>query len=254
MSGAVVCDLDGVVYRGRTALPGAGDALGELEAAGLSLLFVTNNSAREPATVVEKLADVVGYGAEEHQIITSALVAASLIEAGPVLVMGEVGIESAVREAGFQLTDEPGLAATVVVGLDRGISYERVAAASGAARSGARLIVTNRDPTFPVEGGLLPGAGACAAAVETAAGMTGVTAGKPSEGMRRLIESRLPDGPIWMVGDRPDTDIALAAGPRWRSVLVLTGVTTDASTADPPADFVVADLAAAVKLILANQP
>lgn len=250
MKGAVVCDLDGVVYRGKTSMPHAKEALRALAADGRSLLFVTNNSAREPADVRQKLAEVVGYEADESQIITSALVAATLIEAGPVLVMGEIGVESAVLSAGFRLTDDPLQAATVVAGLDRGITYDRVARASTAVRSGARLIVTNRDPTFPVEGGLLPGAGACAAAVETAAGVTGVTAGKPSEGMRCLIESRLPDGPIWMVGDRPDTDIALASGPRWRSVLVLTGVTSDPATADPAPDFVAADLGEAAELIL----
>lgn len=250
MKGAVVCDLDGVVYRGKTPMPHAKEALRALASDGMSLLFVTNNSAREPANVRQKLAEVVGYEADESQIITSALVAATLIEDGPVLVMGEIGVESAVLSAGFRLTDDPLQAATVVAGLDRGITYDRVARASTAVRSGARLIVTNRDPTFPVEGGLLPGAGACAAAVETAAGVTGVTAGKPSEGMRRLIESRLPDGPIWMVGDRPDTDIALASGPRWRSVLVLTGVTSDPTTADPAPDFVAADLGEAAELIL----
>lgn len=252
MTGAVVCDLDGVVYLGNTAIPSAGDALARLERTGLSILFVTNNSAREQSAVRAKLSEVVGYEAIDDQIITSSLVAASLIEEGPVLVMGEIGVEAAVAAAGFLITEDPHLAATVVVGLDRRLNYDRVARASEAVRSGARFIVTNRDPTFPVENGLLPGAGSCAAAVETASGVTAITAGKPSGAMRDLIESRLPEGTIWMVGDRPDTDLAMASGPRWRSILVLTGVTPKGDGADPPPDFVAEDLGAAADLILGH--
>src|SRR5690606_30703188 len=127
---------------------------------------------------------VVGYPAAEEQVITSALAAAKLITAGPVLVMGEIGIDDAVSQAGFDITDDPDRAATVVVGLDRSLSYDRVSRASEAVRKGARLIVTNRDAQFPVEDGFVPGAGACAAAVEVAAGVVGETAGKPSTALR----------------------------------------------------------------------
>lgn len=248
MSG-VVCDLDGVVYRGRTAIPGAKGALLTLEQSGHRLLFLTNNSARSPDYVADKLASVVGYDANPDQIITSALAAAALVTAGPVLVMGESGIEEAVTARGLSMTEDPDEAATVVVGLDRGLSYERVARAADAVRSGARLIVTNRDPTFPIEGGLKPGAGACAAAVETAAGARGETAGKPSPALRALIEERVPEGVIWMIGDRPDTDVALARGERWRSILVLTGVTDpDAEVSHRP-DLIAADLPAAAEMI-----
>lgn len=250
MIGAVVCDLDGVVYRGKTATPGAKEALQTLDEAGLSPYFVTNNSAGEPSGVQRKLAEVVGYRANVDRIVTSAQVAASLVETGPVLVVGETGIVSALGDAGFTVTEDPAEAATVVVGLARNLDYQRVARAADAIRAGARLIVTNRDPTFPVEGGLLPGAGACAAAVEVAAGVKGVTAGKPTAAMREVIEARVPDGDIWMIGDRPDTDIALASGPRWLSILVMTGVTDSTENLDPEPDYVAADVTEAVELIL----
>lgn len=252
MNGTVVCDLDGVVYLGSTAVPGAGDALRRLSEGGFEIFFATNNSAREPSYVRAKLRETVGFEVEESQIITSALVAASLIEAGPVLVLGERGLESAVRGAGFELTEDPSLAATVVVGLDRQLSYDRVARAASAARRGARLIATNRDPTYPTEHGQDPGAGACVAAVETAAGVTGITAGKPSQAMRDMIERRHPAGPIWMIGDRPETDLALASGPRWRSVLVLSGVTASPEGVEPVPDLVAVDLAEAARSILSS--
>lgn len=250
MSGAVVCDLDGVVYRGERAIAGSGEALHALEEAGWSILFATNNSARTPEHVVDKLDRLVGYEARRDQIVTSALVAASMIEVGPVLVVAESGVEAAVTEAGFELTEDPEMAATVVVGIDRGITYDRIARAAEAIRRGAGFIATNQDPTFPTEHGLLPGAGACVAAVETASGVTGINAGKPSDAMRRLIEERCPPGMIWMIGDRPDTDLALAAWPRWRSILVLTGVTASAEGVSPTPDAVAEDLVRAAELVI----
>lgn len=250
MKGSVVCDLDGVVYLGNDPIAGVERALGELEDAGWHVLFATNNSARPPGEVVDKIHRVSGYRPAEAQIITSALVAASLVEEGPVMVMGEHGITEAVEAAGFEVTDTAADAATVIAGLDRGLSYDRVARAAAAVRSGARFIATNQDSTFPTPTGLLPGAGACIAAVEVASGVVGTYAGKPSDAMRRMIEERCPDGDIWMIGDRPDTDIALAAWPRWRSILVLTGVTADPDQANPAPDVVAADLPAAVSHIL----
>ncbi len=250
MTRTLVCDLDGVVYLGERPVPGAAGALKKVEAAGWRLLFATNNSARPPSSVAEKLGRVAGYEASNDQIITSALVAASLVRAGPVLLMAESGVVEAVTKAGFELTEEPSAAATVIVGLDRGISYERIHRASQAVRAGAHLIVTNRDPTFPTDYGLCPGAGACAASVETAAGIRGTTAGKPSEAMRRFIEERAGEGRIWMVGDRVDTDIALAVGPRWHSVLVTTGVTGVDERLEVEPDLKAADLPSAVEALL----
>ncbi|MGH8912612.1 MAG: HAD-IIA family hydrolase [Acidimicrobiia bacterium] len=246
MNGTLVCDLDGVVYLGETAIVGAADALVKAEEHGWRILFATNNSARPPADVVAKLLRVAGYHAVEDQIVTSAMVAGSLVRVGPVLIMAERGVEEAIVDHGFELTDVPGLARTVVAGLDSGITYDRIDRAAAAVRAGAELIVTNRDPTFPTDHGLLPGAGACAAAVETAAGVVGVTAGKPSEAMRQFLERRSTPGPIWIVGDRPDTDLALAHGERWHSALVLTGVTSSARGVEPVPDLVAPDLAAAI--------
>lgn len=193
---------------------------------------------------------MTGYAAHEDQIITSAMVAASLVRVGPVLIMAERGVAEAISRFGFELTDSPELARTVVAGLDRGITYDRIHRAAAAVRSGAALIVTNRDATFPTDHGLLPGAGACVAAVETAAGQVGVTAGKPSAAMRRFVELRSGSGPIWVVGDRPDTDLALAVGERWHSALVLTGVTSSPTGVEPVPDLVAFDLATAIAAIV----
>ncbi len=253
----VLCDLDGVVYRGQAALPGAADALRRLSEAGVSVFFITNNSTRTPEEGAAKIEKVTGVEVTADQLLTSSLASVALLapEDGPVLVVGEEGVRDAVRRAGLAATDDPSLARTVLVGLARHFDYPLLAAAMEAIRSGARFVATNADPTFPTETGFEPGAGSMVAAIATAAGAVPEVAGKPHRAMRELIRSR-GVGDAWVVGDRADTDIALARDePDWRSILVLTGVTT-AETADAAgADFVVADLAAAVDLVLGgSQP
>ena len=73
----VVCDLDGVIYRGDTQIPGAAEGLQQLLSAGVNLLFVTNNSTRTPKDVAEKIRAVTGIQTEAGQVVTSSQAAAS---------------------------------------------------------------------------------------------------------------------------------------------------------------------------------
>jgi ribonucleotide monophosphatase NagD (HAD superfamily) len=106
-------------------------------------------------------------------------------------------------------------------------------------------VACNRDPTYPTETGLLPGGGAIAAAIEVASGRTAEIAGKPYAPMTGTIRRALGPGPTWVVGDRPETDLALGRDQGWTTVLVLSGVVTDPSTvaADLRPDLVLASLA-----------
>jgi ribonucleotide monophosphatase NagD (HAD superfamily) len=79
------------------------------------------------------------------------------------------------------------------------------------------------------------------AAVERAAGVRAVVAGKPHRPMVDHLRDRFgSDGAV--VGDRPDTDGALAVALGWTFALVLSGVTGTADGADPVPDVVGADL------------
>ena len=228
--GNVVCDLDGVVYLLGSPIPGAGKALIELDEAGYSILFVTNNSTRTPAETAERIAALTGYPAGARQVIGSAEAAVTLLtpEEGPALVVGGAGIRQAMAAAGISGTDDPLAAAAVIVGLDTGISYDRLRDAVVAVRNGARFIATNTDATFPTPDGLWPGAGAMVAAIEVAAGTPPEIAGKPHSPIRKLIHKRLAPGPVWVIGDRPETDLAMARMEGWAAVLVLTGVVGEA--------------------------
>ncbi|HEX6301937.1 MAG TPA: HAD-IIA family hydrolase [Acidimicrobiia bacterium] len=250
----VLCDLDGVVYRGGMVLPGVKAALERLDAASVPVLFITNNSTRTPRATAEKIAGLTGVPVAAEQVLTSALAAMTLLDGsdGPVLIVGEEGVKSAVEQAGLTVTEDPLLARAVVVGLTRSLTYELVAAAMQAIRGGARFVATNNDTTFPTEEGLAPGCGAIVAAIAAASGVTPEVAGKPNKPMRDLIRSKV-DGEAWIIGDRLDTDIALAAGESgWHSILVLTGVSGDEAITNSEADYVVADLPTAVDLVLGH--
>lgn len=218
-----------MVYLAGQGVPDAGQALTRLEEAGYVLFFVTNNSTRSSQVTAARIEELTGYPAWAAQVIGSAQAAVAMVPegAGPVLVVGGSGIREAMARAGVPETEDPRAAHAVIVGLDTGITYERLRDAVVAVRSGARFIATNTDATYPTPDGLWPGAGAMVAAIQVAAGTEPEIAGKPHPAIRSLIRARLAPGPVWVVGDRPETDLAMAKAEGWTSVLVLTGVVRD---------------------------
>lgn len=249
----VVCDIDGVVYRGESLIGGSDVAIQRVLDAGVSLFFATNNSSRTPAEVSERIKRISEVEVPVESIVNSSQAAAHLLsgEDTTVLVFGTDAIREAMDEASISMTEAPDMATAVVVGIDWELDYEKLSGATEAIRSGARFIATNTDPTFPVAGGLLPGSGAIVAAVAAASGVLPEVAGKPHRPMRELLRAR-GVGPAWVIGDRIDTDIALASSEvDWRSILVLTGVTDEDTSG--AADHVVPDLAAAIDLVLGRE-
>ncbi len=222
-----VFDLDGVVYLDKTGVPGAGETLTVLRNAGHQILFATNNSARAVETVVGNIERRTGFMPDAGSVITSGLAAATLLveTEETCLVLGSDELGATLSELGIELTTDPAGATAVVVGLDLKLSYERLTRAVVAIAGGARFIATNDDPTYPMPHARYPGAGSIVAAVERATGKTPIVCGKPNEPMRRLVERRIEHVDVWMVGDRPDTDLALAANAGWGKILVLSGVT-----------------------------
>ncbi len=221
----VVCDLDGVVYIGDRAIDGAGDALTELHQAGVNVVFCTNNSSRTRRQIVEKIERVTGFSAEPTNVFSSAMAAAGLLgESSTALVVGGPGVHEALAERGIEAVSGGATCDAVVVGLDVDLTYRKLVDATLAVRSGARFVATNHDATFPSPEGLYPGGGAIVAALETATDVTAEVAGKPHQAMRDTIAAAIGSGEVWMVGDRPDTDMAMAAAAGWHGALVRTGV------------------------------
>jgi glycerol-1-phosphatase len=232
-------DLDGVVYLGGTAIPGAAEALRKADAAGMRLAYVTNNAFRTPAAIAELLTSF-GVPAVKEDVVTSAQAAARLLAerlpAGtPVLVVGGSGLRMALRERGLRpvstAIDKP---AAVVQGYAPDISYSLLAEGGMAVAAGALFVASNADLTLPSRRGRQPGNGSLIQVIATATGVQPLVAGKPEPPLHH--ESVLRTGarhPV-VVGDRLDTDIEAAHRVGADSLLVLTGVTGPAEAVLAP--------------------
>jgi glycerol 3-phosphatase-2 len=255
----VLCDLDGVVWLTRRAIPGSAEAIARLRAAGHRVLFVTNNSVSSIASQEAALA-AIGIPAA-GDVVTSAQAAASLVGAGDrVLVCGGEGVVEAVSERGATPVrsdeDDGEPYDAVMVGLHDHFDYAGLRAASTAIRAGARFIATNDDPTLPTPDGPVPGAGALVAAVQAASETAPLVAGKPHATMADVVAARCGPGYApslaLMVGDRPSTDGRFADTLGCRFALVRSGVTAPGGPPDAAVDptFDVADLAAVADRVL----
>lgn len=236
---AAFVDLDGVVYRGDTAVEGAESALAAVRSAGRRVVFLTNNASRCDRDVAARL---VGFGvaATQAEVITSATAAIALLRLhcpppGDVLVVGAASLVDAVAGAGYRVGPQAGeRPAAVVQGWSPDIGYRDLARAALAVQAGAHWIATNLDECLPADTGLVPGNGALVRVVGAGTAARPVLAGKPeplvySEAVRRSRAER----PI-AVGDRLDSDIAGARRAGLPSLLVLSGVTAVADLLRAP--------------------
>jgi phosphoglycolate/pyridoxal phosphate phosphatase family enzyme len=232
----VVLDMDGVIWNMDEPIPHAADAIERCRSAGLSVYFLTNNSSKTREDYVEKLARF-GIPCGVEAVVTSAHATAQwLAEHGgagrTAVIIGEHGLRHELEGVGIRVVpySEGDSVDYVVVGWDRGLTYEKLAQAHGAiVRGGARFIATNRDATYPFGGGrTLPGGGSIVAAVATSTGVEPTTIGKPEPyTLQSILErERVASERCLVIGDRLDTDIALAARVGTHSALVLTGVST----------------------------
>ncbi|HEV2372891.1 MAG TPA: HAD-IIA family hydrolase [Streptosporangiaceae bacterium] len=223
-------DLDGVVYLSGAPTPGAGEALVKATGMGMRLAYVTNNASRTPAAIAAQIASM-GVPAAPADVVTSAQAAARLLRerlpaGAPVLVVGGMGLRTAVRERGLRpVTDAREHPAAVVQGYTPDLSYGQLAEAGLALRAGAWYVATNGDTTLPSPRGRQPGNGSLIQVLVTATGCRPVVAGKPEPPLHTEAVSRTQARRPLVVGDRLDTDIESATRTGTDSLLVLTGVT-----------------------------
>ncbi|HDR4903059.1 TPA: TIGR01457 family HAD-type hydrolase [Bacillus cereus] len=222
-------DLDGTMYRGEEQIEEASDFVKALRERGIPYLFVTNNSTRKPEQVAEKLVRF-DIPAKAEQVFTTSMATANFIyerkQDATVYMIGEEGLHDALVEKGFELVDEnPDF---VVVGLDRDITYEKLAKACLAVRNGATFISTNGDIAIPTERGLLPGNGSLTSVVAVSTGVDPIFIGKPESIImeQALKVLGIEKNEALMVGDNYDTDILAGINAGMHTLLVHTGVTT----------------------------
>ena len=247
----LVCDLDGVLYRGVEPVPGVADSIARLRGAGIKVVFATNNATKTLTQYVERLARF-DVAATPEEIVTSAAVTGEEVQrrgwgGRTAFMIGSDGMRVALENAGVVLVD--GMTARTadiaVVSSTAAFDYELMATAAFAVRNGADFIASNADPTFPAADGLWPGAGAMLAAVETASGRKAEVMGKPNPPMMQAVGRRLEGCEhVAVIGDQPGTDLAGGRAMGWTAILVLSGVTDAAAAAalDPAPDLVLPSL------------
>jgi 4-nitrophenyl phosphatase len=265
----VILDVDGTVVRGEQLLPGAEAGLDALAERGIPRLFVSNNPTRPPTAYAEKLRRA-GVDADSGEILTAGASTVAYLgrhHAGEtVYLVGERGLREQLENAGFDTVvagrhgnPERGVD-VAVVSIDREFDYDTLTTAARTIRSEELPIVgSDPDAVIPAADGDVPGSGAMIAAVTgTAEREADAVLGKPHAITRELALDRLgcDAGDCLVVGDRLDTDIALAAETGMTTVLVRSGVTDDArierSAVTP--EYVVDDLSGVAAVLDGTAP
>lgn len=241
---ALIIDMDGVLWHGTQPIPGLTDFFQTLHEQQIRFILATNNASLTPEQYVTKLARM-GVAVDQNQILTSGIATALYLseQVNPtetrVFVVGEDGATQPLIERGFTLTglyevnndnDPVKKGADIVVcGKDETLTWAKLATATLNIRAGAKFIGTNADTTLPTEHGLTHGNGAILAALEAATGVTPTIIGKPEPIIYQQALTLLgvdPDETV-AIGDRLETDILGAVRTGIRSIMVLTGVSTE---------------------------
>jgi len=242
---AMIIDMDGVLWHGSVPQPGLCEFFETLRDLQIRFILATNNASQTQDQYVNKLAGM-GVTVSRDEVLTSGMATALYLAehtdpaSTRVFVVGEDGALGPLREQGFTLTglyelktektpDAQG-ADIVVCGKDSTLSWAKLATATLNIRAGAQFVATNADTTLPTEYGVTHGNGAILAALTAATGVSPMVIGKPEPIMYRQAMKLLASDPAETIaiGDRLETDILGAVRTGIRSLMVLTGISSEA--------------------------
>ena len=239
---AALLDLDGVVYIGRDAVPGAVEALNSIsQHSTMRLTYVTNNASRSSSAVAAHLCEL-GLLVLAADVVTSAQAGAALLaglvpRGSRVFVLGSRDLMREVENVGLVASQDPQQSHLAVIqGYWPDMPWRMLAQAAGVLAGDVPWVATNMDLTIPTQWGKAPGNGSMVLALAEAVGrMPTAVAGKPEVPlMRASIERARSTRPL-VVGDRLDTDMLGATNVGCDSLLVLSGVTSVADLMVTPA-------------------
>lgn len=271
LSGLII-DMDGVLWHGNNPIDGLLNFFSTLRRLSLPFILATNNASLTQQQYVDKLA-AMGVTISPDEVLTSSMATAHFLakqqqsDKKRVFVIGEDGLKQPLIEQGFILTElyqvnqiDKGItdgADIVVSGLDRKLTWDKLATATLNINAGAEFYATNSDTTLPTELGEVIGNGGTIAALEAATGVKAISIGKPEPILYQQALEKLgtnADNTI-AIGDRLNTDILGAVNAGIRSILVLTGISSeqDISDVDYSPTWVMADIEAVSQALLNNK-
>jgi 4-nitrophenyl phosphatase len=250
LSGAIV-DLDGTVYRGGELLDGTREGVDALRAAGLNLLFLSNNPIKNGEQYVRRLRNMGLEVAEGEACSAGVVTTEYLVEnhsTDEIFLIGHDGLHDQFLDANLPVTDEPKAADVVVASWTPEFDFADMHDALDASDGEITFLGTDPDRTFPLQkDSLVPGSGAIIGSVAAAMGTEPEKIlGKPSDAALQAALDRLQVDPAecLIVGDRLDTDLRMGANAGMTTVLVLTGVSdrSDIADSDVDPDYVIENL------------
>ncbi|MFW5447313.1 MAG: HAD-IIA family hydrolase [Methylophagaceae bacterium] len=245
-----IIDMDGVLWHGNNPIDGLVELFSVLREVAMPFVLATNNASLTQQQYVDKLAKM-GVAVTTDEILTSSMATATYLaqhqphDKRRVFVLGEDGLREPLIAQGFILTDlyqvnqvDRGItdqgADLVVSGLDRKLTWDKLATATLNIRAGAKFFATNADTTLPTELGEVMGNGGTIAALEAVTGTKAVSIGKPEPILYQqalTILGTTSENTV-AIGDRLNTDILGAVNAGMRSILVLTGVSSEKDIED----------------------
>ncbi len=231
MAQGFLIDMDGVIYGGDIMISGADEFVARLLKENIPFTFMTNNSQRTPLEVVRKLRKL-GIEVTESHVYTSAMATGKFIASqrpnGSCYVLGEGGLLTSLHDHGLTLVEtDPDF---VVLGEGRNFTLEMVQKAVDMILAGAKFITTNRDPSPKKKGWNNLGIAATTAMIEEATGTRAFVVGKPGPVMMRSARKfiGLETADTVVIGDTMETDIRGGVQMGYKTILVLSGVSTRA--------------------------
>jgi 4-nitrophenyl phosphatase len=243
LSGLII-DMDGVLWHGNNPIDGLVNFFSVLRDKNVPFILATNNASLTQSQYIDKLA-AMGVAVSKDEILTSSMATATYLNTHQpkdrrrVFMIGEEGLRQPLLDNGFVLTDlyqvnqpEKGIvdqgADIVVSGLDRQLTWDKLATATLNINAGAAFFATNSDTSLPTELGVVMGNGGTLAALEAVTGVKPVSIGKPEPILYQQALAKLGSSAetTIAIGDRLDTDILGAVNAGMRSIMVLTGIST----------------------------
>jgi NagD protein len=224
ISGLLV-DIDGVILRDDSALPGAGELVAWLLETKAKFLFLTNYPSLTPGDLAGRMA-AAGIDVPAHHFFTAAIATAEFLDkqAGTrrrAFVVGEGALVHELYKIGFTMSETD--ADFVVLGETKHYNFDMIQRAAALIQRGARFIATNPDVAGPAG---RPSCGAFCAPIERITGKAPFYVGKPNPFMMRagLRQLGVHSGEACMIGDNLETDVIAGVQSGMETILVLSGV------------------------------
>ncbi len=229
-------DLDGTLYRGDRVFEASASVLDEIKRQGKRYLLLTNNSSKSSWEYHAKLRKM-GLPAGSDEVYTSTMATMAYLKRVGMKKLYVLAMPSVKREfeqEGFVLRDDAPDA--VVLCFDLTLTYEKIYTACRLIMSGSAFVATHPDVLCPSEGFPYPDCGAISRMITAATGAEPTVLGKPNKTMvdAALAIGRSSAQSAAMVGDRLNTDMEMGYRTNLKTILVLSGVTSQQEVNQAP--------------------